>query len=63
MSKGTSSHGKRGKRKTHVTCPRCGKNSYHQRKKNCASCGFGTSKRLKHKPQAPTKKRVTKRKR
>ncbi|MFH0861846.1 MAG: 50S ribosomal protein L37e [Candidatus Altiarchaeota archaeon] len=63
MTKGTTSHGKRGKRKTHVTCPRCGKKSYHQRKKECAACGFGRGPRIKHKPQAHSKKRVTKRKR
>jgi large subunit ribosomal protein L37e len=56
MTKGTASHGKMGKRKTHVTCPRCGRRAYHQRKKRCAACGFGASKRLKHKPQAHTKK-------
>ena len=57
MSKGTPSHGKRGKRKTHVTCPRCGKKSYHQRKKRCAACGFGAGKRLKRVPMAKRKKR------
>jgi large subunit ribosomal protein L37e len=43
MSKGTPSHGKRGKRKTHVKCGRCGKFSLHVRKKVCAACGFGKS--------------------
>jgi large subunit ribosomal protein L37e len=63
MSKGTPSHGKRGKGKTHGTCQRCGKRSYNLRKKVCAACGFGRGPRIKHKPQARTKKRTTKRKR
>ncbi|MDP6155767.1 MAG: 50S ribosomal protein L37e [Candidatus Thermoplasmatota archaeon] len=42
MSKGTPSYGKRNK-KTHISCRRCGNHSYHARKKECASCGFGSS--------------------
>ncbi|WP_405307445.1 50S ribosomal protein L37e, partial [Methanobrevibacter sp.] len=38
MSKGTPSMGKKNK-KTHIRCRRCGKNTYHVRKKVCASCG------------------------
>ncbi|MDD5111318.1 MAG: 50S ribosomal protein L37e [Candidatus Altiarchaeota archaeon] len=45
MSKGTPSMGKRGKRHTHIKCPRCGNDSYHSRDKICASCGFGRSKK------------------
>ncbi len=37
--------GKRQK-KTHVKCRRCGNKSYHVRKKSCASCGFGKSKKM-----------------
>ena len=38
--------GKRGSKKTHIVCRRCGKRSYHVRHKTCASCGFGaTAKR------------------
>jgi len=44
MSKGTPSMGKKNK-KTHIRCRRCGKNTYHVRKKVCASCGFGKSKK------------------
>ena len=58
MSKGTPSHGKRGKRKTHVRCPRCGSKSYHARKKRCAACGFGKSRRLKRVPMAKRKNRT-----
>jgi large subunit ribosomal protein L37e len=46
MAKGTPSLGKRGGKHTHIRCPRCGKPSYHERKKECASCGFGRSKRM-----------------
>lgn len=45
MSKGTPS--KRGGKKTHVKCRRCGKESYHAKKGYCASCGFGKSKRMR----------------
>ena len=46
MSKGTPSMGKKNK-KTHIRCRRCGRNTYHIRKKVCASCGFGKSKKLR----------------
>ena len=39
--KGTASHGQKSGKKTHIRCRRCGKNSYHKRKKRCASCGYG----------------------
>ncbi|UOY09362.1 50S ribosomal protein L37e [Methanonatronarchaeum sp. AMET6-2] len=44
MGKGTPSFGGRQK-KVHVKCRRCGSKSYHVRKKVCASCGFGKSKK------------------
>ncbi|MFH1788615.1 MAG: zinc ribbon domain-containing protein [Candidatus Altiarchaeota archaeon] len=47
MSKGTPSHGKRGGKKTHVACPRCGSRSVHRRNKVCAACGYGRSAKLK----------------
>ncbi|RLE52297.1 MAG: 50S ribosomal protein L37e [Candidatus Methanomethylicota archaeon] len=47
MTKGTPSFGKRGRRKTHIRCRRCGRHSYHLRKKYCAACGFGRSKRIR----------------
>ncbi|OYT42083.1 MAG: 50S ribosomal protein L37e [Candidatus Altiarchaeales archaeon ex4484_43] len=46
MTKGTPSFGKRSKRHTHVRCKRCGKNSFHVRKKVCTSCGYGKTKRF-----------------
>ncbi|MFH1722407.1 MAG: 50S ribosomal protein L37e [Candidatus Altiarchaeota archaeon] len=49
MSKGTPSAGKHGKRHTHLRCPRCGKSSMHVRKKECASCGFGRTSKIKKK--------------
>jgi len=36
-------HGKR----IHIRCRRCGRRAYHIRKKRCAACGFGVSKRMK----------------
>lgn len=44
--KGTPSYGKRNS-KTHITCRRCGKHSYHARKAVCASCGFGNIARIR----------------
>ncbi|MCS7097183.1 MAG: 50S ribosomal protein L37e [Candidatus Methanomethylicia archaeon] len=47
MVKGTTSFGKASKKKTHIRCRRCGRNSYHIRKKYCAACGFGSSSKLR----------------
>lgn len=46
MGKGTPSFGKRQK-KTHIPCRRCGKHTYHVRKKACSSCGYGKSKKMR----------------
>ncbi|UCF09058.1 MAG: 50S ribosomal protein L37e [Thermoplasmata archaeon] len=46
MSKGTPSLGKKHK-KTHIRCRRCGKRSYHIRKKRCAACGYGFSSKMR----------------
>ncbi|MEM2122799.1 MAG: 50S ribosomal protein L37e [Candidatus Bathyarchaeia archaeon] len=47
MSKGTPSKGKKGRSKTHITCRRCGRHSYHIRRKRCAACGFGETRKLR----------------
>jgi len=47
MGKGTPSMGKRNKAASHKTCRRCGKHSYHRRKRFCASCGFGRTAKLR----------------
>ncbi len=47
MGKGTPSKGKKNKAASHKTCRRCGKHSYHRRKKYCASCGFGRTAKLR----------------
>ena len=47
MGKGTPSKGKHNKAASHKTCRRCGKHSYHRRKRFCASCGFGKSAKLR----------------
>lgn len=47
MTKGTPSMGKKSGKKTHIYCRRCGRHTFHIRKKRCASCGYGKSKRLR----------------
>ncbi|MDD3041609.1 MAG: 50S ribosomal protein L37e [Methanosarcinaceae archaeon] len=46
MSKGTASMGKKQKR-THVKCRRCGSVSYNIHTKQCTSCGFGRTTRMR----------------
>ncbi|KAK9687526.1 60S ribosomal protein L37B [Basidiobolus ranarum] len=43
MTKGTQSFGKRHT-KSHTLCRRCGKRSFHNQKKTCASCGYPAAK-------------------
>jgi len=43
MTKGTPSFGKHQKI-THIRCRRCGRHSYHIRKKKCSACGFPRAK-------------------
>ncbi|MBW2977431.1 50S ribosomal protein L37e [Candidatus Woesearchaeota archaeon] len=47
MTKGTPSMGRKSGKKTHIRCRRCGKRTYHARKKRCSSCGFGASSKLR----------------
>jgi len=47
MTKGTSSHGKKSGKKTHIVCRRCGRKTYHARKSYCAQCGFGITAKLR----------------
>ncbi|MCD6562846.1 MAG: 50S ribosomal protein L37e [Thermoproteales archaeon] len=47
MVKGTTSFGKRGRKKTHIRCRRCGRHSYNIRKHYCSACGYGRSKRIR----------------
>jgi large subunit ribosomal protein L37e len=47
MVKGTPSMGKKGKGKLHIACRRCGEISYHMKKGECASCGYGKSSKLR----------------
>jgi len=48
MTKGTPSMGKKSGKKTHIACRRCGKITYHMRKKRCSSCGYGSSSKLRN---------------
>mmetsp|Transcript_23632 Transcript_23632/g.33004 ORF Transcript_23632/g.33004 Transcript_23632/m.33004 type:complete len:92 (+) Transcript_23632:63-338(+) len=43
MTKGTTSFGKRHN-KSHTTCRRCGKVSFHIQKSTCSSCGYPAKK-------------------
>ncbi|RLE70016.1 MAG: 50S ribosomal protein L37e [Thermoprotei archaeon] len=47
MVKGTPSMGKKSGKKTHIRCRRCGRRAYHVRKKRCAACGFGKSRKIR----------------
>jgi len=44
--KGTPSMGRKNK-KLHIKCRRCGKTSFHVRKRVCSSCGFGKSSKIR----------------
>lgn len=48
MVKGTPSMGKRSSGKLHLSCRRCGKKSYHMKRSECASCGYGRSSRMRN---------------
>ncbi len=47
MVKGTPSKGKRTGKKSHIRCRRCGRHAYHARLSECASCGFGATKKIR----------------
>jgi len=47
--------GKQNK-KVHGKCRRCGEKSFHLRKKKCASCGFGKTKKRNDFNKAKTRK-------
>ncbi|MEM3737086.1 MAG: hypothetical protein QXJ75_03205 [Candidatus Bathyarchaeia archaeon] len=38
----------------HVRCRRCGRRAFHIRKRRCAACGFGETRKIK----SPTLKRL-----
>ncbi|MBS3155496.1 50S ribosomal protein L37e [Candidatus Woesearchaeota archaeon] len=47
MTKGTPSMGKKSGKKNFIPCRRCGRKTYHVKKKKCASCGFGRSAKMR----------------
>jgi len=47
MVKGTPTMGKRSTGKLHIACRRCGKISFHMKRAECSSCGYGKSSRLR----------------
>ena len=59
MVKGTHSQGKKGRRKLHIRCRRCGRASYHKKRQICSHCGYGRSAKIRG--YAWNKKKVLKR--
>ena len=47
MAKGTPSMGVKSGKKNFIRCRRCGRRTYHIRKKRCSSCGFGKNSKLR----------------
>jgi large subunit ribosomal protein L37e len=47
MTKGTPAMGRRSGKKNMIHCRRCGRRTYHLRKKKCAACGYGKSARMR----------------
>ncbi|MFP4112644.1 MAG: 50S ribosomal protein L37e [Candidatus Woesearchaeota archaeon] len=47
MGTGTAAHGKKSGKVSHINCRRCGKKTYHISKKECSSCGYGKSPKLR----------------
>ncbi|OLS27789.1 MAG: 50S ribosomal protein L37e [Candidatus Heimdallarchaeota archaeon LC_2] len=47
MTKGTPSFGKHNKKASHKICRRCGNRSFHNQKRRCASCGFGSTTKIR----------------
>ncbi len=39
--------GKKSGKKNFIPCRRCGRKTYHVKKKKCASCGFGRSAKMR----------------
>merc|ERR1711865_52598 len=58
INKGTGSFGKRHN-KTHTTCRRCGRVSFHNQKKTCAGCGYPGAKLRKYNWSEKAKRRKT----
>mmetsp|Transcript_37517 Transcript_37517/g.91214 ORF Transcript_37517/g.91214 Transcript_37517/m.91214 type:complete len:93 (-) Transcript_37517:2937-3215(-) len=58
MTKGTTSFGKRHN-KSHTSCRRCGKVSYHIQKKTCSSCGYPSKKMRQYNHMSKAKGRRT----
>jgi len=47
MTKGTASQGKKSGKTNMVFCRRCGKKTFHKRKKKCSGCGYGATKKMR----------------
>lgn len=55
MTKGTPSMGRKSGKKTHIVCRRCGNRTYHASHKECSSCGYGKTAKIRK--QAGMKKK------
>ena len=58
QTKGTTSFGKRTS-KSHTTCRRCGRRSFHIQKGVCSSCGYPAKKMRRYNWGAKAKRRRT----
>jgi len=58
MTKGTQAFGKRHT-KTHTTCRRCGRVSFHKQKSTCAACGYPAAKTRSYEWAQKAKRRKT----
>lgn len=45
--KGTYSMGKKSGKKNMIYCRRCGRRTFHMRKKRCSSCGYGQRAKMR----------------
>ena len=47
MGKGTPAMGKKSGKRNNIRCRRCGSASFHKKKSECSSCGFGKSAKIR----------------
>lgn len=47
MVKGTAAKGKKAKGKLVFRCRRCGRASFHKKKRVCAYCGYGKTAKMR----------------
>ncbi|HIH05538.1 TPA: 50S ribosomal protein L37e [Candidatus Woesearchaeota archaeon] len=47
MGKGTPAMGRKSGKKNMIFCRRCGKRTFHLRKKKCSSCRYGAASKMR----------------